>query len=97
MLLRFEIEIYSDHKKLVHETTLLSSDMVMRWRLIIEEYGPEIKYMSGQEHVVADRFSRLSMINTDMYVHELYNVHVKKKKKMCARAQLIPDEYPMDI
>ena len=69
----------------------------MRQQLIIEEYGPEIKYIPGQENVVADGFSRLSMINTDMNVHELYDVHVKKKKEMCARAQLIPDEYPMDI
>ena len=36
ILLGYEIEVWTDHNNLVHETTLMSSDRVMRWRLIIE-------------------------------------------------------------
>ena len=36
----------------------------MRWRLIIEEYGPDIEYIEGPKNVVADAFSRLDMEET---------------------------------
>ena len=42
IVLGYNIEIHTDHKNLLHETTLMSSGRVMRCRLIIEEYGPEI-------------------------------------------------------
>ena len=31
----------------------------MRWRLILEEFGPELKYIKGENNVVADALSRL--------------------------------------
>ena len=31
----------------------------MRWRLILEEFGPELKYINGENNVVADALSRL--------------------------------------
>ena len=31
----------------------------MRWRLILEELGPELKYTKGEHNVVADALSRL--------------------------------------
>ena len=31
----------------------------MRWRLILEEFGPELKYIKGENNVVADTLSRL--------------------------------------
>ena len=31
----------------------------MRWRLILEEFGPELKYIKGENNVVADAISRL--------------------------------------
>ena len=33
----------------------------MRWRLVIEEYGPELVYIKGERDVVADALSRLAM------------------------------------
>jgi hypothetical protein len=36
-------------------------DHVMRWRLTIEEYGPELKYIKGERNIVADALSRLDM------------------------------------
>jgi hypothetical protein len=36
-------------------------DRVMRWRLILEEYGPELKYIKGERNIVADALSRLDM------------------------------------
>ena len=31
----------------------------MRWRLLLEEFGPELKYIKGENNVVADSLSRL--------------------------------------
>ena len=32
----------------------------MRWRLLLEEFGPEIVFIKGLKNVVADALSRLS-------------------------------------
>ena len=31
----------------------------MRWRIILEEFGPELKYIIGENNVVAGALSRL--------------------------------------
>ena len=33
----------------------------MRWRLILEEFGPESKYIKGENNFVADALSGLEM------------------------------------
>ena len=37
----------------------LTSDRIYRWRLLLEEYGPEITYIKGIDNTVADALSRL--------------------------------------
>eukprot|EP00957_Ditylum_brightwellii_P001919 147291-Ditylum_brightwellii.AAC.1 len=41
------------------DIVLLSSERVMQWQLLIEEFGLEIKYVKGIKNVVADALSRL--------------------------------------
>ena len=53
------IKAFTDHKNLVHESELKTSQQVMCWRLLLEEYGPEIMYIKGPKNVVADALSRL--------------------------------------
>jgi hypothetical protein len=38
---------------------LLTSDQVYQWRLLLEEYGPEIVYIKDIHNTVADAISRL--------------------------------------
>ena len=33
----------------------------MRWRLVLEEFGPELVYLKGDHNIVADAFSRMEM------------------------------------
>ena len=33
----------------------------MRWRLLIEEFGPELVYLQGKKNIVADALSRLEI------------------------------------
>ena len=35
----------------------------MRWRLIIEEFSPELVYIQGETNIVADALSRLDIID----------------------------------
>ena len=59
MLWGQKIKIYTDHKNLTRDTLGESSDRVYRWRLLLEEYGPEIVYIKGINNTVADAISRL--------------------------------------
>ena len=42
ILFGYEIIVHSDHKNLVHAATISQSQRVMRWRMILEEFGPDI-------------------------------------------------------
>ena len=59
ILLGQKITVYTDHKNLTHKN--FNTERVMRWRLILEEYGPELRYVKGAENPVADAMSRLHM------------------------------------
>eukprot|EP00957_Ditylum_brightwellii_P052402 3974120-Ditylum_brightwellii.AAC.1 len=38
----------------------------MRWRLLMEEFGPDIKYINGKANYVADVISRLNYSGTSL-------------------------------
>ena len=46
----------------------------MHWRLIIDDFGPELKYIQGKNNVVAKALSQLEMSeNQDILnISELY-------------------------
>jgi hypothetical protein len=58
MLWGQQITVYTDHKNLMHNALVLTSDRVYRWRLFLEEYGPTIMYIKGIHNTVADVISR---------------------------------------
>ena len=49
----------TDHKNLESDLAHLTSQMGLRWRLLVEEYGIKIKYIKGENNKVADALSRL--------------------------------------
>ena len=57
ILLGHQITVYTDHKNITHK--ILITERKMRWRLILKEFGPELKYINGENNVVADALSRL--------------------------------------
>jgi hypothetical protein len=51
------IKVYTDHKNLTRDTLGFTSDRVYRWRLLLEEFAPEIVYIKGIHNSVADAIS----------------------------------------
>ena len=59
ILLGQKIKVYTDHKNLTYKN--FNTERVMRWRLILEEYGPQLEYIKGEKNVLADALSRLDI------------------------------------
>ena len=59
ILLGQRIKVYTDHENLTYKQ--FNSNRVMRWRLLIEEFGPELTYIKGEKNIVADALSRLDI------------------------------------
>ena len=57
MLLGARINVYTDHKNLTHRLSQFTTQRVMRWRLLLEEYGPKFYYLKGPRNVVANALS----------------------------------------
>jgi len=61
ILLGQQIIVYTDHKNLTYKNS--SGERIMRWRLILEEFGPTFIYIKGERNIVADALSRLDTNN----------------------------------
>ncbi len=59
MLWEQEIKVFTDHKNCTRDALGLTSDRVYQWRLLLEEYAPEITYVKGIHNTVADAISQL--------------------------------------
>ena len=62
ILLGQQLIVHTDHQNLTYKK--FNSDRVMRWRLYIEEYSPDLRYIPGPKNAVADTLSRLERIDT---------------------------------
>ena len=59
ILLGHQIRVHTDHKNLVYKN--FNTKHVMRWRLLLEEFGPQLNYIKGERNIVADALSRLDL------------------------------------
>ena len=65
MLLGAQINVYTDHRNLTHKMTKYSTQRVLRWRLMLEEYGCKYYYKKGNKNLVADAMSRVPTTRTE--------------------------------
>ena len=74
ILLGQRLKVYTDHKNLTYKE--FNTERVMRWRLLIEEFGPELVYIKGESNVVADALSRLDLndksTTQEAHLHEFF-------------------------
>lgn len=68
ILLGQQLVVYTDHKNLTYKD--FNTERVIRWRLLIEEFGPELRYIKGHKNIVADILSRLQINDLDSPVVE---------------------------
>ncbi len=78
MLWGQDIKVYTDHKNLTRGALGLTSDRVYRWRLLLEEYTPEIIHIKGIHNTVADAVLGLEydpkLNTTNEYTHAMLGV-----------------------
>jgi hypothetical protein len=82
MLWGQRLNVYTDHKNLTRDGLGLTSDRVTRWRILLEEYAPEIIYIKGIYNTVADAISRLDydpkVNSTNEYNHGTHGMSTKE-------------------
>ena len=54
--------MFTDHKNL--PCVNFNTQHVIRWRMVIEDFAPELVYIPGAKNVVANAISRLEMSGT---------------------------------
>jgi hypothetical protein len=103
LLLGHKIIVHTDHKNLLYPTE--NSLRVKRWKLLLEEYQPEMHFIKGVKNIGADSFSRLSWetsVQPSNNLDELFSVEeeefllkgevLKAHQKKDATLQKIMDE-----
>jgi hypothetical protein len=82
MLWGQDIKFYTDHKHLTRDALGLTSDRVYHWRLLLEEYAPEIIYIQGIHNTVADTILQLEydpkLNTTNEYTHAMLGVELEE-------------------
>ena len=73
ILLGQQIVVYTDHKNLTYKN--FNTEHVMRWRLLIKEFGPTIEYIKGPKNIIADVLSRLNLVSSPNNVQDMANCY----------------------
>jgi hypothetical protein len=79
MLWGQSIKVYTDHANLIKDALGITLDRVYQWRLLLEEYGPEIVYIKGIHNTIADAISQLEYDPSINQTAE--NYHMMKVKR----------------
>ena len=93
ILLGQKIVVHTDHKNLTCKN--FNTARVMRWRLILEEYGPELRYIKGENNIVADALSRLNMTDSEESSEQLDPSDIAEI--MAADEEDFPSEFPLSF
>ena len=65
ILLGSAIRVHTDHKNLTHRLTDFTTQRVLRWRLLLDEFNPTFLYKAGPDNVLADALSRVPTACTE--------------------------------
>ena len=93
LLFGYEIEIFSDPKNLSYAATLSKSQHVMHWKLIIEEFEPNIKHKDGVDNIVADTLIRLTYTSVEKYRPSTMKDHFCSNKLFAIRIDKNNEDY----
>ena len=71
ILLGHEVIVHTDHKNLTYKD--FNSHHVIRQRMALERFGVQLKYVRGEDNIVADALSRLNFKENDSSKPEFYD------------------------
>ena len=99
ILLGQQIVVYTNHKNLTYKN--FNTECVIRWWLLIEEFGPTIEYIKGPKNIVADVLSRLDLVSLPSNVQDMADCYGLDKDDLPSNAfpityQLINHEQNKD-
>ena len=76
--------VHTDHMNLAYKH--FNTECVMRWRLILREFGPKLKYIKGERNVVADALSRLELNNKELNTFNYPKLYGMDDKELTSAA-----------
>ncbi len=85
MLWGQQIKVFTDHANLMRDALGLTLDRVYQWRLLLEEYGPEILYIKGIHNTVVDAVLWLEYDSSVNKTAESF--HTTKVRSRCHQRQ----------
>ena len=95
ILLGQRIVIHTNHKNLTYAN--FNTDRVIRWRLIIEEYGPDLRYIQGPKNIVADALSRLGLKDNPEFNDKLEQFLFYEEQIMATNDHVPIKSMPVDL
>ncbi len=63
ILLGQRLVVHTDHLNLLYDK--LASNRLIRWRMMLEEFGPRVEHVAGTKNVIADALSRLEITHKE--------------------------------
>ena len=87
ILLGQQIVVYTDHKNLTYKN--FNMECIMRWWLLIEEFGPTIKYITGPKNIIANALSRLNLVSSSSNPQDMADHYGLDKDDLPSDAFLI--------
>ena len=92
ILLGVKIVVWTDHKNLTCAN--FNTEHVMRWRLILEEYGPELRCIKGEQNIVADALSCLDL-DDDVPLPSVHDANAMAECFNLEGTQFPSEHYPL--
>ena len=93
ILLGQKIVVFTDHKNLTCKN--FNTERVMRWRLVLEEYSPELRYIKGEHNIVADALSRLDMLDEEHQQSEQLSAEEIAELYAADEGEDFPSDFPL--
>ena len=59
MVISYEITLYSDHENLAYASTASEYQLLMLWKITIDDFGTKIQLIAAVENMVASILIRL--------------------------------------
>ena len=91
ILMGQKLIVHTDHLNLLYKK--LASGRLIRWRMLLEEFGPTFEHVAGVKNVVADALSRLDMSKKSQ--DELNDTAEPTQLSYVTEKEIISESFPM--